>query len=151
MSEASGFSQNLYEFKDKIKPFRQAIDVQNLRRRVDIVLWQRRECKVRHICIWALRDYLPSRINPADASEDQLERLGKAWNPATFGVKQKNVFDESYRKAGKLEIINFSTGLNIWKLGLIEIVRSAVLEEGESSKPVEAELYKLNVYGEQRS
>lgn len=54
--------------------------------------------------------------------------------------------DESYRKAGKLDVTHFSSTFNLADSGLIDIVRSELLEGENDRKTVRAELYKLNVY-----
>ena len=77
-----------------------------------------------------------------------MENLAGACDPATFGVNQKDVLDESYRKAGKLDVVNFATKFKLEKSGIMNTVRAALLEGHDSNRPVEAELYKLNVYGE---
>jgi hypothetical protein len=77
-----------------------------------------------------------------------LENLARACNPATFGVNQKDVLDESYRKAGKLDIENFASKFKLEKSGIMTVIRAALLEGHDSNRPIEAELYKLNVYGE---
>ena len=61
-----------------------------------------------------------------------------------------DVLDESYRKAGKLDVVNFSTKFKLEKSGIMNTVRAALLEGHDSNRPVEAELYKLNVYGERK-
>ena len=43
-------------------------------------------------------------INLASATHDELEQLTQACVPATFGVNEKDVLDETYRKAGKLDL-----------------------------------------------
>jgi hypothetical protein len=83
-----------------------------------------------------------SRIDLSQASELELVNLSNACEPATFGVNQKDVLDESYRKARKLEVANFATTFDLRSSGIMDVVR-AVLLEGHDS--VEAELYKLNV------
>lgn len=76
-----------------------------------------------------------------------MEQLSNACQPATFGVNQKDVYDESYRKAGKLDEENFASKFILQNSGLLDIVRSELLE-GQNNKAITAELYKLNVYGE---
>lgn len=63
---------------------------------------------------------------------------------ATFGVDQKDVLDESYRKAGKMDVSNFASNFSLARTGIMEHVRSQLLE-GDAQ--VQVELYKLNVYG----
>lgn len=90
---------------------------------------------------------LSSRIHLAKASEENLQRLTDACEPATFGVNQQDVLDESYRKAGKLNADDFSTNFNLEKSGILDIVRSELLMGHDETKQIEVERYKLNVYG----
>ena len=90
----------------------------------------------------------PSCLNFSRATEEQLDKLSAACDPATFGVKQKGVLDESYRKAGKLDTDKFASLLKVAEYGLIDTVRDELLQEGaDSTKQIACELYKLNVYG----
>jgi hypothetical protein len=84
-------------------------------------------------------------IDLAKATESQLERLARACFPATFGLEQRDVLDESYRKAGKMDNDRFSTNLDVAKLHLID--RIPQLLDVDENKAIRAELYKLNVYG----
>jgi hypothetical protein len=59
----------------------------------------------------------------------------------------QNVHDESYRKAGKLDVSDFATGFSIERSGLVDVIRSELFEGPDSGMEVEAKLYKLNVYG----
>ncbi|KAI4524222.1 hypothetical protein K525DRAFT_281808 [Schizophyllum commune Loenen D] len=87
-------------------------------------------------------------LNFARATDEQLAKLSAACDPATFGVKQKDVLDESYRKAGKLDTDKFASLLKVAEYGLIDTVRDELLQEGaDSTKQIACELYKLNVYG----
>ncbi|KAI0334263.1 hypothetical protein GY45DRAFT_1334446 [Cubamyces sp. BRFM 1775] len=89
------------------------------------------------------------RINLLNASPEELQHLAEACDPATFGLDQQDVYDETYRKAGKLDhtdfaLVNFSPDA----AGLLDEVRNELLIEGlEQSERIRAELYKLNVYG----
>lgn len=74
--------------------------------------------------------------------------MSQACDPATFGVDKKDVLDESYRKAGKLDVANFATKFNVARTGLVELIRSELLEGEGARKGIDVELYKLNVYGE---
>jgi hypothetical protein len=76
-----------------------------------------------------------------------LEQLTQACEPASFGVNQENVLDESYRKAGKMDSECFSLTLNPVHGSLLEIIRGYLLEGTQSTKKIKTELYKLNVYG----
>lgn len=44
-----------------------------------------------------------SRIDLSNATVEELEDLSQACDPATFGLNQNDVLDESYRKAWKLD------------------------------------------------
>jgi hypothetical protein len=74
--------------------------------------------------------------------------LSQACDPATFGIDKKDVLDESYRKAGKIDAAKFATKFNIERTGLVELIRSELLEGEGARKGINVELYKLNVYGE---
>jgi hypothetical protein len=80
-----------------------------------------------------------------------LEQLTQACEPASFGVKQENVLDETYRRAGKMDSECFSSMLNPYHTDLIKIVRGYLLEGLESKQGIKAELYKLNIYSKYSS
>ena len=80
----------------------------------------------------------------------ELEHLPKACQPATFGVNREDVLDESYRKAGKIDAMDFATKFVLEDSSLIHVVRSELLEGHDTNKAIKAELYKLNVYGRAR-
>jgi len=82
------------------------------------------------------------------ATEIQLESLAKACTPATFGADNKDVMDLSYRKAGKMDVVDFMARFDPERLGLSEFVRGQLLEGSEDFKGMRTELYKLNVYGQ---
>lgn len=90
------------------------------------------------------------RIDLSNASEVELKHLSDTCQPATFGVNQEDVLDESYRKAGKMDVADFATKFLLAESGLMDVIRSALLDGHKSNKPIRAELYKLNVYGEAR-
>jgi hypothetical protein len=80
-------------------------------------------------------------------SNEAISNLVNACEPATFGFNGENVYDESYRKAGKLDCTSFRPMLDISKLNLIQIVRRGLSRGLEAQKPIRAELYNLNIYG----
>ncbi|KAI0317149.1 hypothetical protein OF83DRAFT_174527, partial [Amylostereum chailletii] len=88
------------------------------------------------------------RIDLARASPDELAALAHACQPATFGLGQKDVLDETYRKAAKMDAAAFATPLVPERTALLDIVRGHLLQGVESARPIRVELYKLNVYGE---
>ncbi|KAG6354511.1 hypothetical protein INS49_004528 [Diaporthe citri] len=81
--------------------------------------------------------------------EQNLARLVNEADPATFGLHGKDVLDESFRKASKLDPSQFSTSFNPYELGIIDTVAQALLpstKAADSYRAVRAELYKLNIY-----
>ena len=76
-----------------------------------------------------------------------LERLEQTCDTATFGVDNKDVLDESYRKAKKLDSQCFGFSLDVERAGLLEAVRMGLFSGRDERKAIHAELYKLNVYG----
>ena len=98
----------------------------------------------------AYRDDRFSRLNLSTAPVAQLEHLAEACDPATFGVGGEDVYDETYRKAGKLDKSDFAIGFDVNRSDLAHIIRTELLVEhgeGSSSDEIIFELYKLNVYG----
>lgn len=80
--------------------------------------------------------------------EQNLARLVNEADPATFGLRGKDILDESYRKASKLDPSQFTTSFNPYELGIIDTVAQALLpstKAADSYRAVRAELYKLNV------
>lgn len=53
-----------------------------------------------------------SRIDLSRAAESELANLSASCEPATFGVDQKDVLDESYRKARKLDVADLPPNSN---------------------------------------
>ncbi|KAJ7882410.1 hypothetical protein B0H14DRAFT_1474577, partial [Mycena olivaceomarginata] len=91
----------------------------------------------------------PRRIDLGNAREEDLLGLAAACDQATFGVNQKDVLDESYRKAGKMELSKFAARLDVVTSGLVDAISADILEgqDANGDKILRAELYKLNVYG----
>ncbi|EIW85828.1 hypothetical protein CONPUDRAFT_118786 [Coniophora puteana RWD-64-598 SS2] len=85
------------------------------------------------------------RIDLAHASDTGLAALASACEPATFGLGEETVLDETYRKAGKLDRTDFATLFNPGDVGISGILHSDLLD---SEKDFTMELYKLNVYSE---
>jgi hypothetical protein len=86
-----------------------------------------------------------------EASETAiLERLVKACAPASFGRGGEDVFDESYRKAGKLDPAKFMTDFCPYQAGIIDAISQAFSKNPlwiqEIRHGITARLYKLNVY-----
>ncbi|KAF2117252.1 hypothetical protein BDV96DRAFT_490085 [Lophiotrema nucula] len=87
---------------------------------------------------------------PLDEQDDAaVADLVADTQPATFGLEGKDVYDESYRKATKLDPNSFSTDFCPYELGIVDVVAQALLpnKTGQDNyQGVRAELYKLNVY-----
>ncbi|KAI9776050.1 MAG: hypothetical protein M1839_000653 [Geoglossum umbratile] len=87
---------------------------------------------------------------------DRLEKLCQDCEPATFGFGGKDVLDESYRKAAKMDNTRFCTNFHPHDHGIIDAISQALLpavkpiksEDNISTEHlgVTAELYKLNIY-----
>ncbi|KAG6815150.1 hypothetical protein H0H87_004671 [Tephrocybe sp. NHM501043] len=88
-----------------------------------------------------------SWLDLSKATEPELEALSRACSSATFGRGNKDVLDESYRKAGKMDLDDFSIMLNVDDLGINNRICAQLLDAGEEDKVIRAEMYKLNVYG----
>ena len=82
----------------------------------------------------------------ANANDPQLHTLVGACERASFGLDNKDVLDETYRKAWKMDSSRFSTRFDIVNTGILDHVY-AKLAPGCPDK-IRPELYKLNVYGE---
>jgi hypothetical protein len=76
-----------------------------------------------------------------------LEQLAQACEPASFGKKHEDVFDENYRKAGKMDSECFSSTLDPFHTNVMKIIRGYLLEGTQSTENVKIEPYKLNIYG----
>ena len=85
-------------------------------------------------------------VNFVNATPDDLELLAQACEPASFGVKQENVLDETYRKAGKMDSECFASVLDPSNTDLTNIIRGHLLEGLQSNRCIKVELYKLNTY-----
>ncbi|OSD03829.1 hypothetical protein PYCCODRAFT_1365254 [Trametes coccinea BRFM310] len=98
------------------------------------------------------KDSNARRINIAKASVEEVQRLAETCDPATFGVNQQDVYDETYRKAGKLDRREFALNFSPEQSGMLDAVRDSLLVELHAgsrvgTEPIRMELYKLNVYG----
>ncbi len=84
-------------------------------------------------------------INLANATPDELEQLTQACGPVFFGVDHE--YDETDRKAGKMDSEFFSSTLDPFHTNLIKIIHGCLLEGKESTKHIKLEPYKLYIYG----
>ncbi|KAI5987503.1 hypothetical protein EDD15DRAFT_2532015 [Pisolithus albus] len=88
-----------------------------------------------------------AKIDLARATPQDLGKLEAACQPATFGVNDENVYDESYRKAGKLDSADFATSFDVEDSDLLDLIDQGLLEGDDEERVIKLELYKLNVYG----
>ncbi|KAK3896757.1 hypothetical protein C8A05DRAFT_20335 [Staphylotrichum tortipilum] len=80
-------------------------------------------------------------------TEKNLDWLIKDMIPATFGLGGEHVYDESYRKATKLDPARFSSTFNPYELGIVDAIAQTLLpslRHAKQTRSVKAELYKLN-------
>ncbi len=62
-------------------------------------------------------------------------------------MNQKDVYDENYRKARKLDSRFFSSNLDLDGTGLLDVIHYGLLKGQKPKGGVRAEIYKLNIYG----
>ena len=86
-------------------------------------------------------------IDFASATSEDLDFLLAACNPATLGRGNEDVYDESYRKAVKMDVSNFAVQLDPASSGLVRAIEDQLLHYEAENMYISAELYKLNVYG----
>ena len=86
-------------------------------------------------------------IDFASVTSEDLDFLIAACDPATFGRGSEDVYDESYRKAVKMDASDFVAQLDLTGSGLVRIVEDQLLQSETEKMHIRAQLYKLNVYG----
>lgn len=86
-------------------------------------------------------------IDFASATSEDLDFLVTACDPATFGRGDEDVYDESYRKAVKMDVSNFATQLDLAASCLISTIKGYLLQGETEKMHIRAELSKLNIYG----
>ncbi|KAH6644873.1 hypothetical protein C7974DRAFT_440487 [Boeremia exigua] len=95
---------------------------------------------------WDDTEQIKKLVLPAD-DISTVQGLVKSTQPASFGLNGKDVIDESYRKASKLDPTTFSTNFCPYEVGIIDSISQALLPlPNNKSQGIRAELYKLNVY-----
>ena len=81
--------------------------------------------------------------------EEDLAKLVRDCEPASFGFRGQDVLDDSYRKAGKMDRSCFSSDFCPYELGIIDTIAQILLQNTEdgpiNTRGIKAELYKLNV------
>ena len=83
---------------------------------------------------------------PVSETDEAFQSLVETCTPASFGLGGKDVLDESYRKASKLDTTEFSTSFCPYSSGIIDIVNQLLIPSFGEERSIRAELYKLNVY-----
>ena len=79
--------------------------------------------------------------------EEAFQQLLHDFQPATFGRGGEDVYDLSYRRAGKLDASKFFTNFDIHESGILDKVARWLLpgvSTPTNSCSISAELYKLN-------
>ncbi|KIJ19142.1 hypothetical protein PAXINDRAFT_128457, partial [Paxillus involutus ATCC 200175] len=84
------------------------------------------------------------RLDFSKAGEEEPEALYQTCKPATFGRNGENILDETYRKAGKMDLTAFSAPFDPRSLGIHDQISQGLFTR---ERGVEMELYKLNIYG----
>ena len=85
----------------------------------------------------------------SDDNRPNFEQLLRDCQPASFGRGGRDVMDESYRKAGKMDENAFCSNFNPYALGIIDTVAQALApnlaRQTNETNGLRAEPYKLNV------
>ncbi|EKM49778.1 uncharacterized protein PHACADRAFT_214300 [Phanerochaete carnosa HHB-10118-sp] len=93
----------------------------------------------------------PDRIDFMSHTDGEIQRLFQACEPATFGCNQQDVFNKSYRKAGKLDRRSFASTFDPDRSGLMRSISDVLLQGHGPRTMLRTELHKLNVYDKSRS
>ena len=86
-------------------------------------------------------------IDFASHTPEQLDQLAVACGPATFGLGNQDVYDETYRKALKMDPTDFVARFDPTVSSLIDILRENLLQGQAERMEIKPEIHKLNVYG----
>lgn len=70
---------------------------------------------------------LPTQSKITFPHPTKIETLIAAAQPATFGLNGRNVMDESYRKASKLDSSHFSTNFHPADYGILDAIKQCLL------------------------
>ncbi|KAF8999243.1 hypothetical protein BDZ89DRAFT_1121952 [Hymenopellis radicata] len=89
-----------------------------------------------------------SYLNLAAATDDEISQLISSSDAAPFGRGTETVLDDTYRKAHKLDVSQFSTVFELAGTPILNKISQDLVDFTVSVKrAVRAERYKLNVYG----
>jgi hypothetical protein len=88
----------------------------------------------------------------AGTKNSGVEKLAADCSPASFGIGGQDVLDESYRRAGKLDLNEFATSFHPADFGLAQNIEQfllpTIMSDEDNSlqlRSLVADLYKLNV------
>lgn len=89
-------------------------------------------------------------LNLASAPTEKLQDLISACDAAPFGRGNQTVMDESYRKALKLDTVQFSIPFDLSGTKILSKIQRDLVDTHYiySPRSVRTELYKLNIYGQ---
>jgi len=82
-----------------------------------------------------------------NTTDSELDLLAQSCDPATFGLNQQDVLNESYRKAFKMDRGKFCATFDLEESQILKRFSTELLEGADGMKSLTAQLYKLNVYG----
>ena len=96
---------------------------------------------------------VPRRIDFGDVTTEDLERLVRACDQATFGVNQESVLNEQYRKSKKLDTVYFNPLLDTGSMNvtLAQLLKEEFIPDKMQNVSIRLARYKLNVYGTKSS
>jgi len=77
---------------------------------------------------------------------EDLDLLTAASDPVTFGHGNEDVHDRSYRKAVKMDVLNFSVQLGLAGSGLMRILEVQFLQSEMEDKYIRAKLCKHHLW-----
>ncbi|KAJ7738026.1 hypothetical protein B0H14DRAFT_3516169 [Mycena olivaceomarginata] len=86
-----------------------------------------------------------SRIDLGNAKEEDLVALASACDRATFGMDQKDVLDECYRKAGKMDLAKFAARPDVVASGLVDAISPDILQGQTTDGP--GSFFKAHMIG----
>ena len=85
-------------------------------------------------------------ILPVLVTDPALQQLLATCDSASFGVGGKEVHDETYRKATKLNTTDFCTDFCPYAAGIVNVINQLLVPSTHAARSVKAELCKLNIY-----
>ncbi|KAF8823584.1 hypothetical protein HHX47_DHR10000284 [Lentinula edodes] len=111
-------------------------------------------CNVPHeFCHFYFKRQLESTeakfLDTANATKEQLASWISVCEPAPFGQGTETFLDKSYRKALKLNLLQFATPFDLASTIILHSIQQDLVETDTAlRRMIRAEPYKLNVYNE---